>query len=139
MRYQQEIQTTDLRVLLRDDGIIETRPREDWTGKEQVQHARENMLAVLEISNGDLRPTLNFLPDQPVSYEAQDYYKNHPVAAVAAAMVTTSAVQKILGNFLMSFIKHKLPARLFDEEESAVKWLNEQWLKSKKGQSRVRA
>ena len=113
--------------MLREDGIVETRAREDWSGREDVHHAKENMKAVIEISGGQLRPTLNFLPDHSVSNAAQEYYKNHPVAAVAAALVTTSAVQRILGNFLMKFINRKLPTRMFDDERSAVGWLREEW------------
>ena len=46
---------------------------------------------------------------------------------IAQAIVIRSLAQRILGNFMILFIRYPCPAQLFNSKEQAVKWLNLQW------------
>lgn len=126
MQYKKKIQTRNLIVGLRVDDIIETRTRKDWDSTEDIELAKENMAAIVEISNGVLYPTLNFLPDHKVSDDAQIYYKNHPPAAIASAMIARSMMQMLLGNIFIKVRRLSIPTKLFTNVEDAVIWLNMQ-------------
>ena len=127
MKYVREITTSGLRVSLREDGIIETRNHAGFQGPDGIENAIENMKAVTAISEGTLRPILNYLPDHYVTDEAQEYYANHPPAALASAMIAKSFIQKLIGNFLINFKKLPIPTRMFEDDEKAVQWLMEHW------------
>jgi hypothetical protein len=126
VQYKKKIQTQNLIIGIRVDDILETRTRKDWDGIEGVDHARENMAAIVEISNGVLYPTLNFLPDHKVTDEAQIYYKNHPPAAIASAMIARSMMQMLLGNIFIKVRRLSIPTKLFTNVDDAVIWLNMQ-------------
>ena len=121
--YDTEIETTTLIVRLRSDGIIETRPNPLWTSTEGIKHARENMKAISEITGDQLRPVMNFLPDHYVTAEAQEYYQKHKPLALASAMVAKTFIQKLVGNFFVTFKRLPIPTRLFQDEDKAVAWL----------------
>ena len=46
---------------------------------------------------------------------------------VAQAIVVKSLAQRILGNFMIKFIKYPMPCELFTSKEKAVQWLNKEW------------
>ena len=51
---------------------------------------------------------------------------------VAQAIVVHSLAQRILGNFMIKFIKYPCPCVLFSSKEKALEWLNEEWNKRMK-------
>ena len=53
----------------------------------------------------------------------KEKYKN----VVAQAIVVHSLAQRILGNFMIKFIKYSMPCQLFSSKEKAIDWLNEEW------------
>jgi hypothetical protein len=126
MEYLRQELTTNLIIRLRADGILETITRPDWSGQERVDLAKENMAAIVRISQGALHPTLNYLPDHEVTNEAQDYYQQHEPAALASAMVARSMMSVLLGNIFLTFKKLKIPTKLFNNSEDAIQWLHGQ-------------
>lgn len=51
--------------------------------------------------------------------------RNLPSGRLAEAIIIRSLPVRIMGNFYLKFHKPGIPTRLFDDEDSAVKWLNE--------------
>lgn len=51
--------------------------------------------------------------------------KNLPVGRLAEAIIIRSLPVRIMGNFYLKFHKPGIPTRLFDDERTAMKWLNE--------------
>lgn len=51
--------------------------------------------------------------------------KNLPAGRLAEAIIVRSLPVRIMGNFYLKFHKPGIPTRLFDDEETAMKWLHE--------------
>ena len=117
------IETRDTTILLRADGILETRVKITDNLRHDLDDAKAVMLAVMEVSDGQLRPLLSALGDIYVTTEAQKFYKNHPKAALASAMVVKSFVQRMMGNFFLNYSQLPIPTKLFENEEKAIQWL----------------
>ncbi len=57
-----------------------------------------------------------------VESDAQKYY-NEQQSVSALAVVTTSTLGRVIGNFMVGMSSGHLPIRLFSDEESALAWL----------------
>jgi len=60
-----------------------------------------------------------------ISFEAREEFAQSK-KRIAAAIVTKSLANKLLGNFFVNFHKPKSPSRMFSEEQEALEWLREQ-------------
>lgn len=97
-----------------------------------VIHVKADHKASVEITEGKKYISLVLTtPDTSITFAAQkesmtkDKYKN----VIAQAIVVHSLAQRILGNFMINFIKYPCPCQLFSEKEQAITWLNQQWNK----------
>ena len=98
-----------------------------------VPHVIENQKAAMTLTDGKKFISLILLiPDLSITFEAQkqsikkENYKN----TIAQAIVIHSLAQRILGNFMIKFLKFPCPCVLFSTKEKAIAWLNEEWDKS---------
>ena len=98
-----------------------------------VHHVLVDHKASVEITEGKKFLSLVLTtPQMSITFAAQkesmtkDKYKD----ILAQAIVIHSAAQRILGNFMIMFIKYPCPCRLFRNKEEALVWLNEQGEKS---------
>ncbi len=124
MKYIKETQTSNLRILLRSDNIIETRTLGGWCGKSTLEHAKENMKAIEEFTGDTLYPMMNFLSSEELEKDAIEFYSNHEPMAVASAMIGKSLLARLVGNMFLKFFKLNIPTKLFADEEKALKWLS---------------
>lgn len=60
-----------------------------------------------------------------ISFEAREEFAKS-AKRIAAAIVTKSLANKLLGNFFVNFHKPKSPSRMFTDEKEALVWLREQ-------------
>ena len=95
-----------------------------------VRHVKADHKASVEITEGKKFISLVLThPDMSITFAAQkesmtkDKYEN----IIAQAIVVHSLAQRILGNFMIKFIKFQRPCQLFREKEEAIAWLNKQW------------
>ena len=60
-----------------------------------------------------------------ISKEARDYFANERTASIqrATALLTSSPVSRVIGNFFMGLNKPISPTRLFTDPRGAIKWL----------------
>lgn len=88
--------------------------------------AEENILVTRKVSAGTPRPLLIDITDiKSMSREAREVYANEGAEGKvkAVALITRSAMGRIVGNFFLGFNKPSVPTRLFNDAETARKWL----------------
>lgn len=76
----------------------------------------------------DIRDML-FIDSKTRAYAA-DQYRPH---VAAAAILIDSKISSYFANIFLKFSKPKFPTKLFTSEEEALKWLNEQLEKRRRG------
>lgn len=100
-----------------------------------VHHVRADYEASQEITDGKKFLCLVLTaPHSSITFKAQkeSMKKEKHKNMLAQAIVTHSIAQRILGNFMIKFIKYSCPCRLFSSKEQAILWLNQEWNKSNK-------
>jgi len=109
-----------------EDGIARTKvkPFANVTLKE----ARENTESVDSLFIGKAFPLLiDSLDIQSMNKEARDHFSvnNRSTCINSFAVVIASPVSRVIGNFFMGINKPHVPARLFNNEKDALKWLKQ--------------
>lgn len=98
-----------------------------------VHHVEADFEASQKITEGKKYLSLVLTSqDTSITSEAQkkSMTKEKYVDAIAQAIVIHSLAQRLLGNFMIKFIKFPVPCKLFSSKEKAVKWLNNEWKKA---------
>lgn len=91
-----------------------------------VDVARDIVKQRLTIHQGEVFPVCTFVtPGIKFEKEVRDIFaKEDAIKFVSAgAIIINNQIQKLLGNVFLLINKPKIPARLFTDKESAVKWL----------------
>jgi hypothetical protein len=120
----QVIETRTAKVHLREDGIIQsdTFPNAEIS----LGDAIDNTSAGKQISEGIKRPVLvNLGQVKSLSREARIYFGSDEVekTSSAIALVVSSPIGRVIGNFMMGLNRTPYPTRLFTSEDEAVQWL----------------
>jgi hypothetical protein len=120
------IETTDSLLRLRPDGILEQRHKDGAYQTEDDARADTRVCAELlgDHAPAPLLVVLGGLRGQ--SAGARHYFAEHDeVTAVIqrAALVVGSAVSRVLANVLLGLHRPRMPLRCFENEQSALDWL----------------
>jgi hypothetical protein len=121
----EEIQRLDkVKLWLGKDGIV----RIIWVPGAEVtlDDARETMAAYLRIYQGKKRPLyVDTKTMKSLTREARQYFAGEEAARVASAVaiLVSTPVSRVLGNFYLGVSAPHLPTRLFDSEDEALEWL----------------
>ena len=118
------IETRTAKVFLREDGIIQN----DILPQAEIslQDAIESTSVGVSLSHGIKRPILVIFGDvKSLSREARAYFSGEEAAkaTVAIALVISSHIGRLIGNFMIGLNKTVYPTRLFNTEDQAVVWL----------------
>jgi hypothetical protein len=121
--------------------VIELRAFTSWLGNDgmcytvvkpnaivSLEDAMENSCSIKEISGDITYPLLvNLKEINSISKEARDHFsmKNRTPGVTAIAMLVSSPVSRIIGNFFLGMNKTVVPTKLFTIEIEAVSWLKE--------------
>lgn len=92
----------------------------------ELEHAKENTRKVLELSGDQVYPILvDIRKIRSISKEARDHFsmRGRKPGVVAIAMLVSSPLSRIIGNFFLGLNQPVVPTKLFSDEESAVKWI----------------
>lgn len=120
------IETRTAKTFLREDGIIHC---EIIPGSEiELNDAIESVKAGYEVSSGIKRPVLVvFGKVKSLTREARAYFGGEETTrhTSAIALIVSSPVGRIIGNFMIGLNKTLYPTRLFNSEIDAVRWLKE--------------
>lgn len=107
-----------------DNGILYS---ESIFGAEHtIADAIENVQISFLLGEGKKRPILIDIRNvKSINKEARDYYAGEESAKsnLAAALLVSNSISKIIGNFFIGLSKTIFPTRLFTNEETAVAWL----------------
>lgn len=107
------------------DGIARTQVK---PGAEIfIQDAKENTAAIETFYSGKKFPLLVDIREiKSISPEAREHFtlKDRESVVKAFAMLLSSSLSRIIGNFFLSFHKPVVPVKLFDNEKKALAWLS---------------
>lgn len=110
-----------------------------WLDENEVIHSdyKENVAITLESAKEELAMCKSFeldgkalsivdlSPIKSVSKEARNFYagKEFSDCYTAVALITRTTISRVIGNFFLGINKPLFPVRLFNDKESAIKWL----------------
>lgn len=92
----------------------------------QLEHARENTASVIRVSGGSNYPILVDLRKiKSISKEARDHFsmRGRKPNVTAIAMLVSSPLSKIIGNFFLGLNRPTVPTRLFSSEKEGILWI----------------
>ena len=121
---QNIIETRVARTFLRQDAIlqVDTFPSSEF----KLSDAVECIKAQAVLANGIRRPLLvNLGKIKSIDRESRAYLGGVEAEknVNSTALITSSPVGRIIGNFMMGLNKTLYPTRLFTEEQEALEWL----------------
>lgn len=120
------IETRVFKTSFREEGFLYT-----WVkpGSEiNADDARQNTEAVLELSEGRNYPILVDLREiKSISKDARDHFamRGRKPNVTAIAMLVSSPVSSIVGNFFLGLNKPTVPTRMFTSMKAAESWIKE--------------
>jgi hypothetical protein len=92
-----------------------------------VEYTRPFTEALIKVTGGEVRPLIvDFKNMKSQTKECRDYFAKDPTHAAthsATALVVNSALTRMIANFFIGLNKAVKPVRLFDDRESAIRWL----------------
>lgn len=105
-------------------GFVHTHVR---AGSEiQLEDAKENTAMVIAVSGGANYPILVDLRKiKSISKEARDHFsmRGRKPNVTAIAMLVSSPLSRIIGNFFLGLNKPTVPTRMFTSEEEGIAWM----------------
>jgi hypothetical protein len=118
------IEVTCFNTWMGEDGICRTKikPGSDVT----VEFAQENTKAVNSLYFGKKFPLMiDSRGIKSMSRDARNQFstKGRETYVLAFAIIISSPISRIIGNFFMGINKPAVPTRLFEDEIEAEKWL----------------
>jgi len=119
-------ETSAALVGVRDDGIIEFRYKHGCVV--DLDAAKELVSAAQElVGDSSPRGTIVIVGDvQKVTRDARQFFsqsEENQRLSTQVALVVTSPIARMIGNFMMGLNKPIIPTRLFTEGEDALQWL----------------
>ncbi len=98
----------------------------DQTTKERAKEnvdAQERVRDIL--GKAKTRVLIDMAAISEISKEARDYFANERTASIqrVTALLISSPVSRVIGNFFMGLNKPISPTRLFTDPREAIKWL----------------
>jgi hypothetical protein len=117
--------TSTCKVWLADDGIVRSDMLPD--ANETLETAKENVKAGIKVAGGNKRPLLlDMSKISSMNKEARDYYAmgdKRDSSESAVALLISSPLSRVIGNFFMGLNKPVIPTKLFNDKELALAWL----------------
>ncbi len=118
---------TDTQTLsLGKDGIFYCVLKQD--SDVTLEEARKVVAKMKEMNGGLARPTLvDIRSIRSISREARAFFAGVENAEVqkAAALIVSSSISRIVGNFFIGLNKPIVPTKLFTSEVDALNWLKD--------------
>lgn len=106
------------------DGIVRSVVKKN--AEVTLADAKENTVAVATFYYGKKYPLIiDARGVKSISKEARDHFSLRGRESVvnAFAIIISSPLSRIIGNFFMGLNKPTVPMRLFENEKDAIKWL----------------
>ena len=110
-----------------EDDILELHTPESFTGSFGIDKTKENVDAMRDFV--EKHPNVGMMytmPNKNISFAARRYAMEHTPFGLAMAIITPSAVTKMIANFLLMIKTTPVPTKTFNDREEALAWLREQ-------------
>jgi len=107
-----------------EDGICRTRAK--INAEISVEDATANSITVTSFFSGKKFPLLiDARQVKSMDKDARKHFSinNRETKITSFAIMVKSPLSRVIGNFFMGLNKPTVPARLFDNESLAIKWL----------------
>ncbi len=91
-----------------------------------LEHARENSAKVRELSGDQVYPILvDIRKIRSISKEARDHFamRDRKPGVIAIAMLVSSPLSRIIGNFFLGLNQPAVPTRMFTDRDMAERWI----------------
>lgn len=91
-----------------------------------LEHAKENTAKVRELSGDQVYPILvDIRKIRSISKEARDHFsmRGRKPGVIAIAMLVSSPLSRIIGNFFLGLNHPVVPTRMFTDRERAEQWI----------------
>lgn len=111
---------------MESDGIARTVVKPD--AEIFLQDAKENTAAVETFYNGKKFPLLVDMRNiRSISDDAREHFtlRGRESVVNAYAMLLSSSLSRMIGNFFLTFNKPAVPVKLFNHEDKALAWLKQ--------------
>ena len=109
---------------MESDGIVRTVVKPN--AEVLLQDAEQNTATVATFFNGKKIPLLVDIRNiKSISPDAREHFtlKGRESVVNAYALILSSSLSRMIGNFFMTFHKPAVPVRLFNHEDKALAWL----------------
>jgi hypothetical protein len=110
------------RIWLRPDGIVQM----VWAPQTTVRvgDATAALEAMAQLTGGRRSPLLVDMHDTgPLDRSTRTEFTRRGDLQTAVALIVGTPLSRVMANFILSVSKPQFPVRLFDNEASAVAWL----------------
>ena len=108
-------------VFLRKDNIVQVQMKDNFEC--ELEDSKKIVESITKVSGDNKYPLLAIYSDfNAFSKEATDFVSKS-TATLADALVGNGIAFRMVGNFYLNFNKPIRPTRLFNDMESALKWL----------------
>lgn len=126
MKKSDVIETAKAHIWLREDGILHV----EWLPgvDETLEDAQATAAACVQLGGGQRRPALADIRHmKSETRESRDFWasKERSEHFTAAALLISSGVSRVLGNFFLGVAKPGYPTKLFTSEALAIEWLRD--------------
>ena len=92
----------------------------------ELDDAKENLSVIKKFGNGKPIPVLvDIRESKGGSKESRAYFASEEAGKIqsACALLVSSPLSRLIGNFFIGLNKTKFPTKLFSNEEEAITWL----------------
>jgi hypothetical protein len=91
-----------------------------------LEHAKENTKKVRDLSGDVVYPILvDMRKIRSISKEARDHFamRDRKPGVIAIAMLVSSPLSRIIGNFFLGLNQPRVPTRMFTDRDQAEQWI----------------
>ena len=92
----------------------------------ELDHAQQNTRVVRELSGDQVYPILvDIRKIRSISKEARDHFamRDRKPGVIAIAMLVSSPLSRIIGNFFLGLNHPAVPTRMFTDRDKAEEWI----------------
>lgn len=111
-------------IILDSSGVVKCYVHKDYFL--ELDDAKENLEVVKRFGNGKLIPVLvDIKESKGGSKECRAYFASEEAGKIqsACALLVSSPLSRLIGNFFIGLNKTKFPTKLFTNESEAMDWL----------------
>jgi len=113
--------TRSIKIILRDDDIMETGPKGSDVIEINLEFAKENVEKIRNLKKGR-RFIIIHISNGQMTQEARKYFGEADLKFEKVAILAKGPLQRLVGNFFLGINKPSSPIKLFTKKEKVLEW-----------------